>query len=577
MKKILYATLAAVLLGAMGCTPRTGRTVYLADFLTDDAAQTDAVPAIRAALDECVRTHASKLVLPGGVLRLRPDMAFEKYQFISNNDESLKRIAFALNDLHDFTIDGNGTELLFTGFVSPFDIEHCTDITVCNLKVDYTRTFNSEGIIAARGRGWLDIRFPEDYRYEISDGCLRFRDAEGTVYPFSNLLEFDIERREPAFHANDFWLWTGTIPAEKRPDGTVRIKRDDLTGTVGNVLVFGASARYNPCFTLYGSAGVTIRDVDIYHCGGMGVIAQCSRDIELNHVRVTPAPGKNRMISITADATHFVNCGGYVRMIDCLFENQKDDATNIHGLYMPIEKVTGPDKVLLRWRNSGQFGVDFLKPGLRVELVSNDTLGAYAHPVVKEVKRYNKLYTEVTFTEALPACVKEHHLIADDEHYPEVLIKGCTIRNNRARGLLLGSRAPMVIENNYFHCAGAALLFEGDGNYWYEQSGVRDVVVRNNLFENGNYGSFNWGSACIAAGSGIPDRRASRYHRNIRIEGNTFRVFDPRVANVYCVDGFTFAADNRIEMTDAYPYVLDEQRHIIVEHCDNVRIDWKEN
>ena len=50
------------------------------------------------------------------------------------------------------------------------------------------------------------------------------------------------------------------------------------------------------------------------------------------------------MISITADATHYVNCGGYIRMIDCTFENQKDDATNIHGLYMAVEKVGGPDR-----------------------------------------------------------------------------------------------------------------------------------------------------------------------------------------------------------------------------------------
>lgn len=51
---------------------------------------------------------------PAGQLRMRPDRAVEKYQFISNNDESLKRIAFDLVGMRDFEIDGNGTELLFT-------------------------------------------------------------------------------------------------------------------------------------------------------------------------------------------------------------------------------------------------------------------------------------------------------------------------------------------------------------------------------------------------------------------------------------------------------------------------------
>ena len=84
-------------------------------------------------------------------------------------------------------------------------------------------------------------------------------------------------------------------------------------------MVFGAAARYNPAFTLSDCSGVTLRDVNIYHCGGMGVIAQRSRDIELNRVSVVPAPGKGRMISITADATHYVNCAGYIRMLDCVF------------------------------------------------------------------------------------------------------------------------------------------------------------------------------------------------------------------------------------------------------------------
>ena len=63
-------------------------------------------------------------------------------------------------------------------------------------------------------------------------------------------------------------------------------------------------------------------------------------------------------------------------------------------------------------------------------------------------------------------------LIAADEEYPEVLIKGCHMAGNRARGLLLGSRARMIIEDNYFHIPGAAILFEGDGNFWFEQAGV---------------------------------------------------------------------------------------------------------
>ena len=574
MKRILRSCCAALLTClTINAASAVEKVVYLKDFLTPGAAEIDAVPAVRAALEHCAATGARKLVLPGGRLCMRPDQAVEKYQFISNNDESLKRIAFDLAGMRDFEIDGGGTELLFTGFISPFSLEDCENITISDLTIDFIRTFHSEGIVEATGDGWLEIRFPEDYLCAIVNGCLRFRDTEGTVYPFSNLLEFDAVRREPAFRAMDYWLSNRTIPAEKCENGNFRILRKDLKATVGNVMVFGAAARYNPGFTLADCRGVEIRNVNLYHCGGMGVIAQRSRDIELRKLVIVPSPGKGRMISITADATHYVNCGGYIRMIDCVFENQKDDATNIHGLYMAVERVAGPNKLLLRWRNSGQYGVDFITPGMHLELVDNDNVETYARRSVKSVRRLNKIYTEVTFTEPLPDGVKPLHVVAADDDYPEVLIKGCRMRGNRARGLLLGSRdRTVVVEDNHFHIAGAAILIEGDANYWYEQSGVRDVVIRGNVFENGNYGSPGWGSACIAVGSGIPDRETSRYHRNIRVEGNTFRVFDPRIVNLYCVDGFLFRR-NKIEFTSDYPVVDGQAERFVTRNCDNVVIE----
>jgi hypothetical protein len=111
----------------------------------------------------------------------------------------------------------------------------------------------------------------------------------------------------------------------------------------------------------------------------------------------------------------------------------------------------------------------------------------------------------------------------------------------------------MVIEGNSFHVPGASILFEGDASYWFEQSGVRDVVIRGNTFDNCNYGV--WGKACIDVKSGIADefKKTTRYNRNITIENNLFRVFSPLpLLCVYSVDGFTFRS-NRLERTQDYP------------------------
>lgn len=153
------------------------------------------------------------------------------------------------------------------------------------------------------------------------------------------------------------------------------------------------------------------------------------------------APGKGRVISITADATHFVNCGGYIRLLDCTFENQKDDATNIHGLYMPVDSMTAPDRALLRWGHAGQYGVDFLVPGMRVEVVDNMNLETYAHLTVESVNRINKNYTEVKFAEPLPERAGKSHLIAADEDYPKssFAVAGCRETGARALARLPGT------------------------------------------------------------------------------------------------------------------------------------------
>ena len=580
MKKLLHTLLLfAVGLFAACQAPTSGGDVYLNDFLDDLTAQTDAGPAIRAALSHCARIRAARLILPGGELRIRPDLAVEKYQFISNNDEGLKRIAFDLVGLQDFTIEGADTKLLFTGFVSPFNLERCRNITIRNLSIDFTRTFHSEGTVRAAGNGWLDLEFPDKYRCDLTDGCLRFLDDEGRVYPYSSLLEFDTQRCEPAFHVDDYWLPAHTIPAERRPNGWIRIFRSDLKAAIGNTMVFGAARRLNPGITVSDSQGIAILDVKLHHCGGMGVIAQRSRDIGIERMEVVPAPGKKRMISITADATHFSNCGGQIRLIDCTFENQKDDASNIHGLYMPVDTIFDRERIWVRWGHSGQYGTDFLVPGMAVEIVDNHTLEAYARRIVAKVERFNKEYSAVTFTEPLPENIRPGHLIAADEPGPDVHISGCRMSGNRARGLLIGSRGRVIIENNYFRSAGAAVLIEGDTELWFESGAVCDITIRNNLFEDcytsGNNiidGPWGWGEGVISISPSFrpQDADAKAFHRNIRIVGNTFRHFDCAVLFARSAEGLEFSR-NRLERTRTYepfyrPY------NLFLDGCRKVRV-----
>lgn len=543
----------------------------------------DTTPAVRAALAACRQTQAGKLVFPPGRYDFWPDRAVERYCFVSNNDEGLKRIAFPLDGVENLEIDGQGAQLVFHGWITPLALDHARNITLKHFSIDWTRTFHNEGKILEAHDDGLTVEFSPAYPYEIRNGLLVFTDGKehpeqrisvrggGLIYPYGNLLEFDPQKRETASMARDHGVRGGVI-AQDLGRRRVRLQLAELTGTPGNVLVFGPSHRDCPGVVISDSAAVTLDGVDIYHCGGMGVIAQRSRDITLDHVRVTPSPGSGRVVSITADATHFVNCAGKITMSHCLFENQKDDATNIHGIYARVIRKVAPSEIEVKLVHPQQLGFDFMAPAGRLELVHGPSLVTYGEAVVQSATRLNKEYTRVVLHGPLPAETVAGDVVASLDGYPETHIHHCVIRGNRARGILLGSRAKMLIEDNVFHTPGAAILLEGDGRFWYEQAGVRNLVIRRNRFEDCNFGV--WGKATIEVGAGIEKecRAASRYNRNIVIEDNLFRTFGHGpLVQMYCVDGLTIR-NNRVEPSTAYPPRQPDARRFDVSASDHVDI-----
>ena len=547
----------------------------------------DTTPCVRAALAEVRRSRAAKLVFPPGRYDFWPDRAEEEYVFISNNDEGLKRIAFALTQLKGLEIDGSGATFVFHGLMMPFLIENSHGVTIKNLSFDFSRPFQSEGRVLAVTPESVDVEFSEEFPYAIRNGVLVFTDGKKTsgpattvksgevLYPYGNLLAFDPKKRETAFMAKDFYGVGGGIVAKQIAPRQVRLALSKVSANPGDILVFGAKTREYPGIVITDSTDVRLSGVAIYNTGGMGVIAQRSADLFLNEVQVTPRPGGGRIVSATADATHFVNCRGKIEMEDCLFEQQKDDATNIHGLYAQIVRFLGRNRIEIRLVHPQQAGIDFVKAGTRLELTQGASMQPLGYVMAKSVERLNKEYTIVETEQPLPDDVKPGDCVADAQaNTAEVLIKNCVIRGNRARGILLGSRGKMVVEGNTFHVPGAAILFEGDARCWFEQAGVRDIVIRGNTFDNCNFGV--WGNSCIQVGAGIADefKKTSRYNKNITIEDNLFRVFGSLpLLSIYSVDGLTLR-NNRLEHTQDYPAREGKAGKLFeISNSDNVKVE----
>ena len=263
----------------------------------------DTTPCVRAALAEVRRSRAAKLVFPPGRYDFWPDRAEEEYVFISNNDEGLKRIAFALTQLKGLEIDGSGATFVFHGLMMPFLIENSHGVTIKNLSFDFSRPFQSEGRVLAVTPESVDVEFSEEFAYAIRNGVLVFTDGKKTsgrtttvksgevIYPYGNLLAFDPKKRETAFMAKDFYGVGGGIVAKQIAPRQVRLALSKVSANTGDILVFGVKTREYPGIVITDSTDVRLSGVAIYNTGGMGVIAQRSADLFLNKVQVTPRPG----------------------------------------------------------------------------------------------------------------------------------------------------------------------------------------------------------------------------------------------------------------------------------------------
>ena len=549
----------------------------------------DSMRLLRETLQTLDQAGGGKLEFAPGRYDFWPDYAFEKYLFVSNNDEGLKRIAFHLQNLSEVEIDGQGAEFIFHGFLVPFAVENCSGVALRNFSVDYARPFSSEGEILEVEPDAITVRFPEQHPYRIEGDELVFLDEDGIRYPWGRLLEFDPVKREPAYMALDYWgksfVISGMIPADEKGsflsafrasdcgDRCVRVEVPGIHATVGNVMYFGPDHRRVPGVFLKDCSDVTIADVTIHHSGGMAAIAQKCESVAFTNYRVLAKAGTERIVSATADATHFVNCTGKIRLDRCRMESQMDDATNIHGNYATIDRIADPRCIELRFMHSQHAGFPLLAAGDSAAFSDGRTLHPLGGASVRAVNVINRDLLAVHLANDLPPGIAAGTLVHNaGQTAPEVEITDCVFTGNRARGILLGSAGKTLVAGNIFHNPGAAILLEGDGKTWFEQAAVRDLTITGNRFENCNFGV--WGNAVIEISSPHLDENGlgERCHRNITIVGNTFVSFDGTPLLVAKgAEGLVFER-NTHEQSDAYPPCRMAASPFLLEHCSQASI-----
>jgi len=160
---------------------------------------------------------------------------------------------------------------------------------------------------------------------------------------------------------------------------------------------------------------------------------------------------------------------------------------------------------------------------------------------------------EITFTESIKDILQPNSVADNLSWQADLIMRNTTVRRKRARSILISTGGDVLIENNNFlSCTFTSILFEGDGTFWHESGPVRNVIIRNNHFEDFGLSTGNAPLIQCSPRVKFDGEPTHYYHHNIYFENNTCVVFGRILANINTVDGFVFRG-NRIKKSENYP------------------------
>lgn len=500
-----------------------------------------------------------KLTFRKGVYHFYASTAHQLSFHVSNNDHpAVHPVALPLVGLKDVTIDGGGSKFILHGSVVAALVMDSENVTIKGIDFEYAESENFDVTVTGFEPGKTRVKIDEKrFPYEIEKDSRRilFTGAGGLKMPISSCMAFDGVTHEIIERTSDIGLpRTGT----RLDDGTLVLDRDvSKLGAgvkVGDVLSLRNCGRDNPAIVLYRAKNTVLEDVIVRNSFGMALVAQRSENITFRGTKKAADrtagmfAGEGRVGSVSADATHFSNCRGEIRVENCFFEAMMDDAINVHSTCLSVREKKAPNRIRCRYMHGQSIGFETFLPGETLRFVKGPTLENGWEVKVKKVFKLDERELELVLDADVPSDYGVGDAVENADYQPSVTFVGNIVTHNRARGCLFTTPKRVVVKDNLFETiSGAAILFAGDAQGWYESGACEDVLVENNVFRNNLTSRFQFTNGILSV---YPEVRRlgsqkKAYHRNLVFRKNRFETFDVPLLYAKSVEGLVFE-DNEI-------------------------------
>ena len=552
-------------IGLALCIVQTGFAVTVRVAPTAD----DATPAVLKALAEVRAAGGGVVEFAAGEYHFRAASATPMKFFISNQTQSdVHPVQIPLVGLKGVALKGHGSRFILHGATICCVVMDSENVTLEGLSLDWNRPFITEAtVVRFEGADTLVSIDRVQFPYEVRNGTFEavgedWRSDSNTAIAFRGdnqaLVEGSVDIG-----------WNGR--AETVSPDVVRLKHDFASVGVkpGDRIALRHGAWRYPATVVYRARNTLFEDVVIHTAWGVGLICQRSETLTWRGTRpaaervsgVFAPKGSGRFATTHADATHFSNVRGHVKIENCLFEGMMDDAINVHSTCLQIVERLSPNCLRCRFAHGQTYGFEVFRPGEVLRFIKGRTLENGPTCAIADVRTPNPREVIVTGSVPFPAEYGVGDAVENADYQPSVEYRDNVVSRNRARGALFTTPRPVVVTGNLFDfVSGAAILFAGDAQGWFESGSCENVLIARNTFRNCNasYYQFCDGILSFAPTVREPAAQSRRYHRNIVISGNTFETFKTPLVSASSTEKLLFVG-NRIIYNDdirwGRPYV----------------------
>ena len=419
----------------------------------------------------------------------------------------VKMMLYAKTNL---VINGQGSTLACTGWSIVFGCYSSNNVKVMNFSVNWDTDLPfTGGTVIAKGASYVDVRIKGNHPVR-------------TGVTVAAILQYDSINMHPSVNGYDIYQTNATTTTSPSL-GVLRVPVSSGLAliNVGNNIVVRFQVYAGDFFNTIISSNISLQNLTVSSEPGMALYSASITNLTIDNFNVVRNAGY--WLSTCADAMHFQSDRGTINITNSSLEGMGDDGVNIHSSYMKIT-AKGANTINVINPNSGgitNVNTDPL-PGDSLEIYDPATLAVAAKIFVQSVTRNTSDIT-ITATAAIPGTVSLNQFAANASQLPVASISNITVKNSRARGILIQNRNVTVTNCSLINNSLPGILIETTANSFYESIIPQNVTIQNCTFNNNNY--WNWGypgQLTIRAINGLGAAAPAGVVQNIKVWDNNF-------------------------------------------------------